>query len=74
MTDREKLVEAMARGVFNHWQFQAGSVLAVAWVAGGNSTKQGEARDYATAALSAIEAMGAVIMFPAGPYAKETRA
>jgi hypothetical protein len=45
----DEIVEAMAREVYNHWQFQA----QVRWVEGGNSIKQGEARDYARAALAA---------------------
>jgi hypothetical protein len=69
MTDREKLIEAMARAMFDKHQSRSGSPhpwepvkYRKPWL------------EEAEAALAAIEAMGAAIMFPAGPYAKETRA
>jgi hypothetical protein len=72
MTDREKLVEAMARGMFPFWFSDEAKRLHSkdATV----PSLQLQCKGYATAALAAIEASGAVIMIPAGPYAKETRA
>ena len=53
------IVEKMARAIFDHWQFQgrmAGTMAGsnpVKWIEGGNSFKQEESRDYASAALTA---------------------
>jgi hypothetical protein len=44
----EKLVEAVARALYEHWQFAA----QVPWVAGGNSVMQDKARDFGRAALA----------------------
>ena len=55
------LREAVARAIFEHWQFQgrmAGTMAGanpVPWVGGGNSFKQNEARDYADAALAVLQ-------------------
>jgi hypothetical protein len=60
--NREQIIEVIAQFIFEHWQFQDQIGEAVEWVGGGNSFKQHEARDYARAALAAIEAMGAVVV------------
>ena len=67
MTDREKLIEAMAQAIL------AAELWPGSWDRA-NETERGHALYKATAALDAIEASGAAIMIPAGPYARETRA
>jgi hypothetical protein len=79
MTEREKLIEAMARAICDEWGYLwDGDPDEDSQVSPENNKGYDERpskllfRTAATAALAAIEAMGAVIMFPAGPYAKET--
>lgn len=55
MSDDE-LIEAMARAIFEHWEFQPVKSPPVAWVPGGNSLKQDTARQYARVALQVVRA------------------
>lgn len=49
----DEMVEAGARAIFEHWQFQGDKPEPIPWVVGGNSFKQDQARDYARTALTA---------------------